>query len=49
MEKAEAILKENGVSEVDQGATIVDFRKHGAKKLELAIIMNRNGTSNYLL
>jgi len=49
MEKAEAILKENGVSEVDQGATIVDFRKHGAKKLELAIIRNRNGTSNYLL
>ena len=49
MEKAEVVLKEKGVSEIDQGAIIVDFRKHEAKKLELAIIRNRNGTSNYLL
>lgn len=42
-------MKEKGVPKVDQGTMIVDFRKHGAKKLELAIVRNRNGTSNYLL
>ncbi|KAI9690685.1 MAG: hypothetical protein M1820_009919 [Bogoriella megaspora] len=49
MELAESILKEKGVCEIDEGATIIDFRKHGAPKLEVAIIRNRNGTSNYLL
>lgn len=49
MEEAERVLKEKGISEFDEGATIVDFKKHGAKKLEVAVIRNRNGTSNYLL
>jgi arginyl-tRNA synthetase len=49
MEEAETIMREKGVSEFNEGATIIDFRKHGAKKLEVAIIRNRNGTSNYLL
>jgi len=49
MELAETILREKGISEIDQGATIVDFRKHGAPKLEVAIIRNRSDTSNYLL
>lgn len=49
MEMAETLLHERAISEGKDGATIVDFAKHGAKKLDLAIIRNRNGTSNYLL
>ncbi|KAF1984755.1 arginyl-tRNA synthetase [Aulographum hederae CBS 113979] len=36
MKLAERILMERGISEYDEGATIVDFRKHGAKNLEVA-------------
>ena len=49
MISAEKILKEKGISEFDEGATIIDFKKYGAKTLEVAVIRNRNGTSNYLL
>lgn len=49
MEKAQTILYERKITEFKNGATIVDFAKQGAKKLDLAIIRNRNGTSNYLL
>lgn len=49
MEKAEALLKERQVAEPDGGALIINFAKHGAKKLDTAVIRNRNGTSNYLL
>ncbi|KAI1500274.1 arginyl-tRNA synthetase [Biscogniauxia marginata] len=49
MEKAEKILTDRGVTEIDKDASIIDFEKHGAKKLGVAIIRNRNGTSNYLL
>ncbi|KAH8648316.1 hypothetical protein BGZ60DRAFT_222237 [Tricladium varicosporioides] len=49
MEEAERVLHEKGISQYDEGATIVDFKNHGAKKLEVAVIRNRNGTSNYLL
>ncbi|KAI5867302.1 arginyl-tRNA synthetase [Durotheca rogersii] len=49
MKKAEEILRERGVLESDEGASIVDFKKHGAKKLGVAVVRNRNGTSNYLL
>lgn len=49
METAEGILREKGISEPDDGATIINFAKYGAKKLEVAIVRNRNGTSNYLL
>jgi len=49
MELAESVLAEKGISKKDQGATIVDFREHGNKKLDVAILRNRNGTSNYLL
>lgn len=49
MARAESILQEKGISEVDQGATIIDFKKHGAPKLDVAIIRNKNGTTNYLL
>ncbi|KAI0000103.1 arginyl-tRNA synthetase [Xylariaceae sp. FL0662B] len=49
MEKAEEILRDRGVLETHEGASIIDFKKYGAKKLGVAIIRNRNGTSNYLL
>ena len=49
MKRAEAILQEKGISEISEGATIINFEKFNAKPLETAIIRNRNGTSNYLL
>lgn len=49
MEMAERILLEKGIAERDNGAVLIDFKKHGAKKLDVALIRNRNGTSNYLL
>jgi arginyl-tRNA synthetase len=49
MEMAERILLEKGIAEQDNGAVLIDFKKHGAKKLDVALIRNRNGTSNYLL
>jgi len=49
MEMAERILIEKGIAVQDKGATLIDFKKHGAKSLDVALIRNRNGTSNYLL
>lgn len=49
MARAEAILQQNGISEMNRGATIINFKKHGAPKLDVAIIRNKNGTTNYLL
>lgn len=49
MENAEIILRDRGVTEFRDGAWLVDFTKHGAKALQVAITRNRNGTSNYLL
>lgn len=49
MDKAEAILREKGITENDQGAVIIDFKKHAAPKLDVAIIRNRNNTTTYLL
>lgn len=49
MAKAEAVLREKGISEVERGATVLDFKKHGAPKLGVAMIRNSDGTSNYLL
>jgi arginyl-tRNA synthetase len=49
MEMAEQVLLEKGIAERDNGAVLIDFKKHGAKKLDVALIRNRNGTSNYLL
>ena len=47
--KAEQLLQTNGVTEVNDGAVIIDFTKHGAKKLGTAILRLRNGTTSYLL
>ena len=49
MEEAEKLLKEKGIAEISDGALIVDFKKFGAKSLNVAILRNRNGTSTYLL
>lgn len=49
MTEAEKVLKEKGIISFDNGAWIVDFKRYGAKKLETAVVRNRNGTSNYLL
>ena len=48
MEKAANILKERGVSEDSKGAIIVDFTKHGDKKLGKALIKKTDGSSLYL-
>ncbi|KAI9750699.1 MAG: hypothetical protein M4579_006347 [Chaenotheca gracillima] len=49
MNKAEEILREKGISEVDQGATIINFKNHGFPKLETAVVRNRNNTTTYIL
>lgn len=49
MNDAEAILKDRGAAEMNEGATIVDFAKQGAPKLDRSILRNNNGTTNYLL
>lgn len=43
------VLEDRGIAEPDGGALIVDFAKHGKKKVATAILRNRNGTSTYLL
>ncbi|KAL4736932.1 hypothetical protein BDV11DRAFT_192841 [Aspergillus similis] len=48
MSKANEILQSTGVSENSDGATIVDFPKHGAKKLGKAVIVRKDGTPLYL-
>jgi arginyl-tRNA synthetase len=49
MDNAEAILKDKGIAETNEGATIVDFEKHGSTKLGKTVLRNKNGTTNYLL
>ncbi|TPX13943.1 uncharacterized protein E0L32_005643 [Thyridium curvatum] len=49
MESVENILRDQEISQAKDGAQVVDFAKHGAKSLNVAVIRNRNGTSNYLL
>lgn len=41
-------MQEKGVSENSEGAIIVDFTKHGAKKLGKAIVVRKDGTPLYL-
>lgn len=48
MNSAYGTMKETGVSEESDGAVIVDFTKHGAKKLGKAIIVRKDGTPLYL-
>ncbi|KKK13606.1 arginyl-tRNA synthetase [Aspergillus ochraceoroseus] len=48
MASANETLVTSGVSEQSEGAVIVDFTKHGAKKLGKAIIVRKDGTPLYL-
>lgn len=48
MTDAYKVMEEAGVSEKSEGAVIVDFTKHGAKKLGKAIIVRKDGTPLYL-
>ncbi|KAE8354917.1 arginyl-tRNA synthetase [Aspergillus coremiiformis] len=48
MTNAYQTLEKTGVSEKSEGAVIVDFTKHGAKKLGKAIIVRKDGTPLYL-
>jgi arginyl-tRNA synthetase len=48
MTSAYQTLEKTGVSEKSEGAVIVDFTKHGAKKLGKAIIVRKDGTPLYL-
>lgn len=48
MTSAYETMEKVGVSEKSEGAVIVDFTKHGAKKLGKAIIVRKDGTPLYL-
>lgn len=48
MTAAYETMEKTGVSEKSEGAVIVDFTKHGAKKLGKAIIVRKDGTPLYL-
>jgi arginyl-tRNA synthetase len=48
MERAAKIMAEKGVTEDSQGAIIVDFVKHGQKKLGKAVVKKKDGTSLYI-
>jgi arginyl-tRNA synthetase len=49
MGNAESILKDKGIAETNEGAIMVNFKKHGAPTLEKTVLRNSNGTTNYLL
>ncbi|KAK2740940.1 hypothetical protein FQN57_005944 [Myotisia sp. PD_48] len=46
--KSYQAMKDAGVSEESDGAVVVDFAKHGAKKLGKAIVIRKDGTPLYL-
>ncbi len=48
LELAEKMMAEKGIIEDSDGAVIVDFAKHGAKKLGKAVVMRKDGTPLYL-
>ena len=49
IDKVQTLLTEKGVLEESNVALLIDFKKHGAKKMDVAIVRNRQGTSTYLL
>lgn len=49
VETVERILKEKGVYEEHNGSWIIDFKKHNAKALDIAVVRGRTGTTTYLL
>ncbi|EGE84389.1 arginyl-tRNA synthetase [Blastomyces dermatitidis ATCC 18188] len=49
IESVEKMLKEKGIYEENEGSWVIDFKKHGARKLGTAVVRNRGGTTTYLL
>ncbi|PNS15397.1 arginine-tRNA ligase [Sphaceloma murrayae] len=49
MRGAEAVMQKRGLIHADNSAWVIDFARFAAKKLGVAIVRNRNTTSNYLL
>ncbi|KAM0253461.1 hypothetical protein ACHAP5_000490 [Fusarium lateritium] len=47
--EVEQVLKEKGVYEEHEDSWKIDFSKHDAKGLSLAVLRYRNGTTSYLL
>ncbi|KAF4995876.1 hypothetical protein FGRMN_4833 [Fusarium graminum] len=47
--EVEEILKEKGIYEEHEDSWKIDFAKHDAKGLSIAIVRYRNGTTSYLL
>lgn len=48
MKKVGEVLEEKGLSELDDGALMIKFAKHGKPKLGTALVKKRDGTSLYL-
>lgn len=46
--KVAQMLKDKKIAEDSDGAVIIDFAKHGAKKLGKAVLQKKDGTSLYL-
>ncbi|ERS97614.1 arginine-tRNA ligase [Sporothrix schenckii ATCC 58251] len=49
VQAVETLLKEKGVYEEENGSWLIDFKKHGAKALGVAVVRGRTGTTTYLL
>ena len=49
IDKVQSILIEKGVLQEDNNALIIDFKRYGAKGLDVAVVRNRQGTTTYLL
>ncbi|QSS61210.1 arginyl-tRNA synthetase [Histoplasma capsulatum] len=49
IEKVENMLKDRGIYEENEGSWVINFEKHGARKLGTAVVRNRGGTTTYLL
>ncbi|EGC46615.1 arginyl-tRNA synthetase [Histoplasma capsulatum var. duboisii H88] len=49
IEKVENMLKDRGVYEENEGSWVINFEKHGARKLGTAVVRNRGRTTTYLL
>ncbi|KAI1067961.1 hypothetical protein LB507_004500 [Fusarium sp. FIESC RH6] len=49
IEEVERALKENGIYEEHESSWQIDFSKHEAKGLSVAVLRYRNGTTSYLL
>ncbi|KAJ4137427.1 hypothetical protein NW768_003014 [Fusarium equiseti] len=49
IEEVEKALKENGIYEEHENSWQIDFSKHEARGLSVAVLRYRNGTTSYLL